>query len=270
VPTGGLAVTDLETVNGRAYALFGSCTRSDTDGNFAASCTSFTLKTAAAGSDDWTPVGGVPAGLAPAAGQPASATIELGSAAGYLVAPDGTLYTGPLDGSAWHAGAKLPCTTGQANDEAQPLGVQLAPVGTTSGNTSTLAMVCWQSATATASVYQSTDNGSTWTEQTAIGSLPAKTMPVSLATLPDGTLIVAALGLGGGTPGSGGVYRLGPGATRWQAASLSDRSGKTYGFTYVGMTSATQGIALGGNPSLHAVWMTTDGGKSWQVRPIQS
>jgi photosystem II stability/assembly factor-like uncharacterized protein len=37
----------------------------------------------------------------------------------------------------------------------------------------------------------------------------------------------------------------------------------------VGMTSPTQGVALGGNPGLHAIWMTTDGGQTWQVRPIQ-
>ena len=54
------------------------------------------------------------------------------------------------------------------------------------------------------------------------------------------------------------------------AAKLSDPSGKKYGFTYVGMTSATQGVALGGNPDLHAIWMTTDGGQTWTVRPIQS
>jgi len=39
---------------------------------------------------------------------------------------------------------------------------------------------------------------------------------------------------------------------------------------HVGMTSATQGVALGGNPALHAIWMTTDGGQTWTVRPIQS
>ena len=72
----------------------------------------------------------------------------------------------------------------------------------------------------------------------------------------------------GGT--SGGIYLLSPGAAQWQAATLSDPSGKTYGFTYVGMTSATQGVALGGNPDLHAIWMTSDGGQTWHVRPIQS
>jgi hypothetical protein len=36
------------------------------------------------------------------------------------------------------------------------------------------------------------------------------------------------------------------------------------------MTSATQGVALSSDPSQHAIWMTTDGGKTWTVRPIQS
>ena len=69
---------------------------------------------------------------------------------------------------------------------------------------------------------------------------------------------------------NGGIYLLPAGATQWQAASLSDASGKTYGFTYVGMTSATQGVALGGNPDLHAIWMTSNGGQTWTVQPIQS
>jgi hypothetical protein len=28
-------------------------------------------------------------------------------------------------------------------------------------------------------------------------------------------------------------------------------------------------VAIGGNPDLHAIWMTTDGGQTWQVHPIQ-
>ncbi|MGH3253531.1 MAG: hypothetical protein ACRDOI_45975, partial [Trebonia sp.] len=92
-------------------------------------------------------------------------------------------------------------------------------------------------------------------------------VPQSLTTLPDGTLVLAT------TPSStqpdGGIYRLSPGATQWRAATLANASGKAYGFTYVGMTSPTQGVALGGDPGLHAIWMTIDGGQTWQVRPIQ-
>jgi photosystem II stability/assembly factor-like uncharacterized protein len=98
--------------------------------------------------------------------------------------------------------------------------------------------------------------------------MPTTSVPQSLTALPDGTLILAAVPGGGGL--GGGIYLLPPGAAKWQPAKLSDPSGKTFGFTYVGMTSATQGVALGGDPSLNAIWMTTDGGQTWTVRPIQS
>jgi hypothetical protein len=41
------------------------------------------------------------------------------------------------------------------------------------------------------------------------------------------------------------------------------------GFTYVGMTTSEQGVALPADTSLHEIWMTRDGGQSWQARPIQ-
>ena len=282
VDTGNSSVPQLETINGRAYALFADCR--DIDQNPDAACTSYTLKTATAGSDDWTPVGGVPGNLTggsadftQAAGQQDAAILELAGATGtqpatgYLVAPDGTLYAGPLDGTAWHKVTTLPCAPGPGNGGGgQPQGLLLAPAGTTS---------CRRDppgdglppgiATGKTSVYLSTDNGSTWTEQTGVALNAHHQRAPSLTSLPDGTLILAAI------PGrrrvlSGGIYLLPPGATQWQPANLSDPSGKTYGFTYVGMTSATQGVALGGNPDLHAIWMTTDGGQTWTVRPIQS
>ena len=269
------SVTDLETVNGRAYALFANCTRTHANGDTEVKCTSYTLETATAGSDAWTPVGGVPSNLSAGSGQQAGAVIELAGAtstqpaAGYLVAPDGTLYSGPLDGTAWHKVVTLPCAPGPADGYGQPQGLLLAPAGTTPSGATRLAMVCLQIATGKTSVYRSADNGSTWTEQTGVGSTPTTSVPQSLTTLPDGTLILAAIPGGGGL--SGGIYLLSPGATQWQPAKLPDpSSGKTFGFTYVGMTSATQGVALGDNPDLHAIWMTTDGGQTWTVRPIQS
>ena len=277
VNTGGLAVTDLETVDGRAYALFGDCTPPrGTTGDTIANCTSYTLETAKAGSDTWIPVGGVPANLGLAGGKPASAVIELAGgtstqpATGYLVAPDGTLYAGPLDGTAWHKAGTLPCSPGTAADDGLPQDLLLAPAGTTSAGASHLAMVCVQTASGGTAVYRSTDSGSTWTAQANVPPKGTASLgaPRSLTTLPDGTLILATVP-DSGEPG-GGIYLLSPGAPAWQAARLSDPSGKAYGFTYVGMTGATQGVALGGSPNLHAIWMTTDGGQSWQVHPIQS
>jgi hypothetical protein len=271
VDTGGSAVTDLETTDGRAYALFGDC---DATGDTIAECTSYTLKTARAGSGTWAPVAGVPSGLSLGTGQRGSAVIELNGAAGkepatgYLVAPDGTLYAGPLDGTAWHEVVKLPCTPGTANSDGLPSGLMLTADGTTAAGTTRLALVCSQVATGDTSLYLSTDNGTTWAQQTNVKSTPATSVPQSLTALPDGTLILAAIP-GGGQSG-GGIYLLSPGATQWRAATLSDPSGKTFGFSYVGMTSATQGVALGGDPDLNAIWMTADGGVTWQVRQIKS
>jgi hypothetical protein len=291
VDSGNLSVTQLETVNGRAYALFADCR--NIDGNPDAACASYTLKTATAGSDDWTPVGGVPGGLTggsadftQAAGQQDSAILELAGATGtqpatgYLVAPDGTLYAGPLDGTAWHKVATLPCAPGPGNGSGgRPQALQLTPDGTLPSGTSRLAMVCTQTATGTTSVYLSNDDGATWTAQAGVTSMPATSAAESLTALPDGTLILAATPdsgrVSGGVSGSGlrgGIYLLAQGATQWEAATLSEPSAweTPVGFTYVGMTSATQGVALSGDPSQHAIWMTTDGGKTWTVRPIQS
>jgi hypothetical protein len=270
VPTGGSAVTDLETMNGRAYALFADC---DTHGDTIAQCTSYTLKTAKAGSDTWTPVPGIPGDLG--IGKQASAVIELAGATGsqpptgYLIAPDGTLYAGPLDGTAWHEVVKLPCVPGTANNDGQPTGVMLTPDGTTAAGTIRLAMVCLQVATGETSVYLSTDNGASWAKQADVKSTPTTSVPQSLTARPDGTLILAAIPGGGGL--AGGIYLLSPGATAWKAATLLDPSEwqVPVGFTYVGMTSAKQGVALSSDPSQHAIWMTSDGGQTWQARPIQ-
>ena len=280
VNTGSLSVPQLETINGRAYALFATCT--SMDGNQDAACAKYTLMTATAGSDNWTPVAGVPGNLTGGAadltqtvGQQDGAVIEIAGATssapsgtGYLVAPGGTLYAGPLDGTAWHQVVKLPCAPGAGSGGGgQPQSLQLTPVGVTSSGATRLAMVCTATPAGTTSVYLSQDGGSTWTEQTGVASMPTTSTANSLTALPNGTLILAATSRAAAS--GGGIYLLSPGATQWRASSLSDPSGTTFGFTYVGMTSPTQGVALGGDPKLHAIWMTTDGGKTWQVRPIQ-
>ena len=288
VATGGLSVPQLATVNGRAYALFANCRT--IDGNPDAACTSYTLETVAAGSDNWTAVGGIPGGLTggtadltQAAGQQDAAILELAGATsaqpatGYLAGPDGTLYAGPLDGTAWHTVAPLPCPPGPGNGSGgQPQALQLTPAGASSSGADRLAVVCTQAAagsavTGTTSVYVSGDGGATWTERAGVQPVPAASVPQSLTALPDGTLILAALPGGAGV--TGGIYLLAPGGAQWTAATLSGASawaGAPVGFTYVGMTSATQGVALSSDPSQHGIWMTVDGGQTWQLRPIQS
>ena len=284
VNTGGAAVTDLETASGRAFALFADCAPPAGSADTIAFCSAYTLETTTAGSDTWTPVAGVPGDLTSATAATGattgtttngSAVIELAGpagtlpATGYLVAPDGTLYAGPLDGSAWHRVAALPCDPGQAWNSGLPRQVLLAPDGIVHGGGARLAVVCAVPSPGSSVVYLSGDDGATWTEQTGIGSAGTALigMPQSLTDLTDGTLILATEG---STSSPGGIYLLKPGASSWQAATLSDPSQRSYGFTYVGMTNDTQGVALSGNPGLHAIWMTTDGGQTWQVRPIES
>jgi hypothetical protein len=259
--TGGLAVTDLETVNGRAYALFASCQPPASTGIMDAGCTAYTLKTTTAGSDAWTTVSGVPSGLSLGDGQTTSAVIELTGTTGYLVAPNGTLYAGPVDGGAWQRMSTLPCQPGPAASDGLPQLLMLAPAGYTPSGGTRLGLVCARSSSPagqTVDVWMSSDGGATWPSGGPSG-VPGLGSPASLTATTAGTLILAT---------SSGIYTLPLGAAAWQAASLSDPSGRSDGFSYVGMTTPLQGVALGGDPALHAIWMTTDGGQSWSVFPV--
>jgi hypothetical protein len=254
VSTGSQSVTDLETANGRAYALFGDCS-AGSSGDTIAGCTSYTLMTTPKGSDDWTAVSGVPSGLTASGGGKTSAEIILSGATGYLEAPDGTLYSGPLDGGAWSKVSTLTCAPGAALSSGLPGNALLASEGGQD-----LALSCETASSLTG--YRSTDGGLTWTVTASMswgGTPPLGTLE-SLAATSAGTFILAT---------SNGIW-LAPGtSSSWQQAALANSSGSADGFSYVGMTSATQGVALGGSASLHAVWMTTDGGQTWQVRPIR-
>ena len=102
VDTHGQRVTDLETVGDWAFAVFASCT--GRGAAFAGQCTSFTLYSSPAWTDDWTPVGAATSGLTDGAPDGA-ASLFLTETRGYLLAPDGTLYAGRVDVSApWQAG----------------------------------------------------------------------------------------------------------------------------------------------------------------------
>ncbi len=276
VSTGGASVTDLETANGQAYALFGDCAPpAGSTGDTIANCRSFTLKTASAGSDQWTAVPGVPSGLAASGGIQGSALLMLAGpvgnapATGYLIAPDGTLYAGPLGGGAWHRVAALPCAPGPAANSGLPERVMLAGTGSAASGAPRLALTCVGPTAGDTVVYNSDDGGATWTKRAGVAAAGTAHIgvPQSLTGLPDGTLILATQPA---TSAAGGIYLLAPGASQWQAAGLADPSGSADGFSYVGMTSESQGVALGGSASLHAIWMTSDGGKTWQVRPITS
>jgi hypothetical protein len=245
VNTGGQRVTDLETVSGRAYALFASCYGTASTG-FAADCTSYTLKTTDAGSHDWVPAGGVTSDLTNA-GSPTSAVIALTGTKGYLLAPDGTLYSGSI-GGVWQKAGAAPCQPGAALPNGQPAHGLLALA-----NSTTLAVAC--NASGAVQLHTSTDSGADWISQptAAWTGMDRPASATFLAAAPDGTLVLAS---------GSGLAVLPAGTSQWKQASV--QSAPNGGFSYVGMTTYAQGVAIPADESLHEIWMTFDGGRTWK------
>jgi len=252
VNTGGMRVTDLETVGDRAFAVFASCTGSGAD--FAAQCTKFTLYSSPADADDWAPVGASTSGLSDAEGLigPGSASIVLTGSRGYLLGPDGTLYSGPVDGSAaWSRIGRIPCPVGTAQPDGQPSGALLGAI-----NATDLILACGQPAAGQVGgeqkvIYLSADGGVSWQR---LANAPTAGIASSVAASPSQTVV---LGTGQG------IDLLGAGGSGWQQATLVTGA-PAGGFQYVGMTTDMQGIALPVNATDGVVWFTFDGGASWQ------
>jgi hypothetical protein len=250
-PTGGMRVTDLETAGSRAFALFATCT--GTGAGFGAACTSFSLYSSAAGSDQWQRVPGPTSGLAQAAGQPASASLVLAGDRGYLLAPSGELFSGPLTGAAWTAaGTQAPCAPGAPDPDGQPTGALLA-----AASQAQLVLVCAGATSAagdsqTKIVMQSSDGGATWS---TAGDGPSAGVATSVAAAPGNVVVLAT---------DSGLYLSGNAGTSWQLAQPG------LGFSYVGMTSGTNGVALPADPGRHELFITTDGGSTWQAQAISS
>jgi hypothetical protein len=261
--TYGMRVTDLETAGARAFAIFASCT--GTGPNYGAHCTSFSLYSSPAQSDQWQYVP-VPAASMqrPAAGTgpPGSASLVLVGASGgtgYLLAPSGELLSGPLTGAGWAvAGQQAPCRPGAPGADGQPAGALLA------ANANQLVLVCTSATSAASdtqakSVFASTDGGARWSPAGA--GLP-NGIATSVAIQAQDNLVVLAT--------DAGLYRSGDGGRTWRLAQRSPGGAAAGepGFSYVGMTSRTNGVALPADARLGEVFRTTDGGVSWQPRPV--
>ena len=250
VVTNGLRVTGLETVGNRAFALFASCT--GTGAAFAAQCTSYTLYSSPAAADAWTPVGPPTSGLTGASGLAgAAASLVLTGTRGYLLAPDGMLYAGPVDGSApWQAVKQVPCPVGTPLADGQPTGALLA-----AANAANLVLACASSSAPGAQqakrVFTSADGGTVW--QNGAAAAPALGLVTSVAATPDGTDVLAT---------TAGIDVAPAGGAAWQAATLEGPP-QAGGFGYVGMTTGSQGVALPADPAAGTVWFTFDGGKTW-------
>jgi photosystem II stability/assembly factor-like uncharacterized protein len=263
VSTHGLRVTDLETVNGRAFALFASC--SGTGSAFAAQCTGYTLYSAAASDDDWVPVGASTSGLTDG-GQAGTASIVLTGADGYLLAQDGMLYAGPVDGSVpWQAVGPIPsgCAVGPAQANGQPAGALLA-----AAHAGALVLACAlppvPGGTQKKLIFASADGGASWhpIEPVTAGSAfvaPAPATATSLAASPAGTVVLGT---------NQGIDVLPAGAPSWRRAVPT--GAPAGGFSFVGMTTDEQGVAVPADAAAGTVWFTFDGGRDWQPSSVSS
>jgi hypothetical protein len=251
ISTGGQRVIDVETVGERAFAIEATCTGTGAD--YAAQCTSFTLYSTPAKVNDWTRVGGSTSGLT-ATGLTAtgasSAALILTENRGYLLAPDGTLYSGPVNGSGeWHSGQQIPCSPGQAQADGDPSGALLGAL-----SASSLILDCTQTRT----IYLSTNAGQSWQK---VSVAPPAGTATSIAASQAASVILAT---------TQGIEVLPAGSTTWRAATLaSSTGGPAGGFTFAGMTDSLDGMALPADFSAGTVWFTTNGGLRWAPSPVQ-
>ena len=61
-----------------------------------------------------------------------------------------------------------------------------------------------------------------------------------------------------------GIYQSANGGATWRRGQLRPARTPADGFSYVGMTNATQGVAVPANAELGEIFVTTDGGLTWQ------
>ena len=257
IRTHGLRVTALETAGERVFAVWAQCAAGGAD--FAAGCTSSALYSASPGSDQWAPVTGAGSGHSLSGAANSSALVLTGSR-GYLLAPDGTLLSGPVTSAGgWEPAAgtpspaAAPCAPGAAQAGGQPSGALLAATTTSPAG---LVLVCASAAaggTQPKTVYTSADGGKTWQNK---GSAPAAGTVTSVAGTTAGTIVLAT---------TAGLEISTDSGASWTAGQGSLPSG---GFSYVGMTGPQQGVAVPADAAQHAVWFTFDGGQSWQESPI--
>jgi photosystem II stability/assembly factor-like uncharacterized protein len=272
IRTHGLRVTALETAGQRVFAVWAQCSGGGRD--FAADCTSSALYSASPGDDQWAAVPGAGTGYS-LSGTASSAALIVTGTRGYLLAPDGTLLSGPVtSAAAWQPATSTgtgtgagtgtassspgsvspspaPCEPGPAQASGQPAGALLAAAGS-----SGLVLVCTSTSTGATQdkqVYTSTDNGQRWQEA---GTAPAAGSATAVAGTAAGTIVLAT---------TAGLEVSTDGGATWTAAQGALPAG---GFSYVGMTSAQQGVAVPADTAQHAVWFTFDGGRTWHASPI--
>jgi hypothetical protein len=247
IRTGGQVVTALEASGQAALAVFATCSASTA--GYAADCSSFSLYAGMAGSTTFDPVT-VPAGYQHmSVGQPSSADLVISAGGGYLLTPSGTVLAGPVSGGAWTVAGAAPCKPGPAQPmSGAPQDAQLAAYQ------GQLLLTCPGQPGGSPALYISS-GGSGW--QLA-GPIAGPGTVTGLASGASGQVVLATT--------AGISYSADDGAT-WQSAKVAG-SVPAGGFSYVGMTSPTLGVAVPADPSEGAVYVTRDGGRTWSKSPI--
>ncbi len=256
--TAGLRVTDLETAGRRAFALFASCT--GTTAGYAAHCDRFALYSAAPSGSRWLPVPGPTSDLTrPGAGTGQSATLLLAGGTGYLLAPSGQLYSGPLTGAAWGLAGQAPMAPGAPGPDGQPTSGLLAAGSQQLYELTTTTAAATAGGSPGKAIYASADGGQTWRRA---GTAPAAGIPRSLAAAQGGLLVLAT---------TAGIDISADGGATWKVTETGPPGAAAGqgGFSYVGMTDPLQGVAVPADPQLQEVFITADGGQTWRARLIQ-
>ncbi len=257
--TFGQRVIDVEAAGGHAYAVFGTCTGTGSD--YAATCTSFELYASVAGSTTWTPAPVPPAYTRMPSAASAAPLLVLSGSAGkaYLLTPSGQMLSGPITGGAWQAIGPAPCAPGPADiarQSPQDPGAQLA------AGKSGLLLTCGNGASgnsAQSTLHTSADGAAWHTANLVHEAGSATTGPAtSLASATAGQVVLAT---------TTGIQYSADGGQIWQAGTFGGAF-PAGGFSYVGMTTGTQGVAVPVNAQLGEIFVTRDGGKTWSPSPI--
>ena len=107
-------------------------------------------------------------------------------------------------------------------------------------------------------LYYSADGGRAWNPATAP---PTRGIAMSLSGSPDGLVMVATSDGIDVSANAAGNATLG-----WRRSHGATAPG---GYSYVGMTTSAQGVAVPANVGRYAVWFTYDGGAHWRESPVR-
>ncbi|MBO0835238.1 MAG: hypothetical protein J2P28_06930, partial [Actinobacteria bacterium] len=256
--------------------VFATC--SGTGAGYANSCTSFSLYGGAAGSTNFSPVAMPAAYQHMSTSQPSAVRLVVSGTTGYLLTPGGAVLSGPLTGGAWSVAGQAPCAPQVAGSAS---GAQIAV-----GTPGQLVLTCATAATSaagppTVNFYTSADGAKTWQQKSS--SVPVDGPPTSLTQATTG-LVVLATSAGilysadSGTTWHPATFSAAPTAAPSTVPTTSPSAAPTLslgaappgGFSYIGMTDPSRGVAVPVDASLGELYITRDGGRTWQPSPINA